>query len=189
MQLIPVYYKGEVVYTIVDDEDFQKLNQFKWYLNKGYAKRNQAAPLDGILVPMHRELLGSPEDFIVHHKDGNKLNNQKSNLEVKTHRDHSQYHNPGKSKYLGLTWVKAENKWQVQVCKQGKIHYCGRYKDEVEAAKVYDRRALELFGLEAQLNFTESRELTVPNTDQALAAFLKRPFGQLRPEDMGSTEG
>ncbi len=46
-------------YTLVDNEDFEWLNQFKWYLKKGYAIRNK--PVDGNgkrgTLFMHRVIL------------------------------------------------------------------------------------------------------------------------------------
>lgn len=50
---------------------------------------------------MHRVILGSSADnLIVHHKDENKLNNKKSNLEILTRAEHARLHNPLEIKAL-----------------------------------------------------------------------------------------
>lgn len=55
------------------------------------------------------------------------------------------------SKYRGVCWDK--NKWRSVIYHQGKQHSIGRFTDEIEAAKAYDKRAIELFGDKAVLNF------------------------------------
>ena len=38
-----------------------------------------------------------PKGFVIHHKDGNKLNNCIGNLELMTHKSHSKLHNTGEN--------------------------------------------------------------------------------------------
>jgi hypothetical protein len=60
----------------------------------------------------------------------------------------------GKSQYLGVFYdARGIGAWQAQVAKDGKVIYAGRYQDEIEAAKGRDKKALELFGEQAPLNF------------------------------------
>jgi hypothetical protein len=42
----------------------------------------------------------------------------------------------------------------VRIGKNKKCYYFGCFEDEIEAAKVYDKAALELFGEFALLNFS-----------------------------------
>jgi hypothetical protein len=42
----------------------------------------------------HRVVVGAKKGFIVHHKDGNKLNNSPENLEVMTQSEHCRSHAP-----------------------------------------------------------------------------------------------
>lgn len=62
--------------AIVDSEDFYYLSQFKWYYNDGYAERKE----NGKHVRMHREIKSVPENFLIDHINGDKLDNRKSNL-------------------------------------------------------------------------------------------------------------
>lgn len=56
------------------------------------------------------------------------------------------------SKYKGLHWDIVTRKWRVEITKDGKRYKLGRFKCEIEAAKAYNTKALELYGSEAKLN-------------------------------------
>jgi hypothetical protein len=47
------------------------------------------------------------------------------------------------------------DKWAAGIGCHGKHHYLGIFDDEVEAAKARDRKAYELHGVHAYLNFPE----------------------------------
>lgn len=72
--------------AIVDDDDFERVSQRSWHFRQGQAMRtttkSAANGCRTIKVAMHREVLGLEEKDRVKvvHIDGNKLNNQKSNL-------------------------------------------------------------------------------------------------------------
>lgn len=57
-------------------------------------------------------------------------------------------------KYKGVYKVsrKKNAKWKAVVIKDGKPHYLGTFDSEKEAAKAYNKKALELFGDYAYLN-------------------------------------
>ena len=79
--------------ALVDDEDFDRLSQFKWHVSKtGFKKENYTwyavrtkVTTKHETIFMHREVLGltgKPER--IDHADHNGLNNQKSNLRIAT---------------------------------------------------------------------------------------------------------
>jgi len=57
------------------------------------------------------------------------------------------------SKYKGVTWKKARNRWLATVWRNGNAIHCGSFNDEELAALAYDKKALEVFGKFARLNF------------------------------------
>lgn len=61
------------------------------------------------------------------------------------------------SKYLGVSLVKRSSakikRWQVTISFCGKNYYLGRYTNEEEAAKTYDKVARYLYGKIAKTNF------------------------------------
>lgn len=62
--------------------------------------------------------------------------------------------NGGKlSRFKGVTWHKHANKWMAQIRHEGELHQLGYFDDEVLAAKAYDRKAVELKGVDAECNF------------------------------------
>jgi hypothetical protein len=84
--------------------------------------------------------------WVINHKDLNKLNNHVDNLEVVTNRENSSYRKKrGTSEYVGVSYNKAENKWQSSIQIKGKGYSLGYFYDELDAAKAYqDRLKLHL---------------------------------------------
>lgn len=64
----------------------------------------------------------------------------------------------GTSKYLGVSWERGRGKWQVKMQVNGRTKMLGRFTDEVEAAKCYDRAARAVHGEFAALNFPTALE-------------------------------
>lgn len=141
--------KGMV--TIVDDEDFESLNQWKWHLTSaGYAAR-RAWPSNKIVL-MHREIMSTPKGFDTDHKNRNVLDNRRENLRVCTRSENNLNKNKeirNTSGFKGVFWRADQKLWLARVG----VVYAGKHKDKVEAAKAYDKKAKELFGEFAKLNF------------------------------------
>lgn len=147
--------------ALVDDEDFDYLNQFKWYAREYdhtfYACR--AVPIGNSkqkVVRMHRVILGLTEaKTLVDHKDHNGLNNQRNNLRTATPLDNAANRKGfGSSKYLGVTLSarNAKKPWVSRVHKGSTSFHLGYFKNEVDAALAYNKKAQELFGEFANLN-------------------------------------
>jgi len=105
---------------------------------------------------MHRLIMNAPEGLVVDHIDRNGLNNRKCNLRLCTKAQNVQNSRPRRnrsSKYKGVFWNKLNKKWSASIHKGDKRIYLGGFDDEIEAALAYDRKAAELFGEFAYLNF------------------------------------
>jgi hypothetical protein len=154
--------------VLVDDDDFDELNQFSWCAKvcksgKIYAQRN-AKHLDGKWKPilMHRYLLQlGPKDGVeVDHIDGDGLNNTRSNMRRATHRKNLSNlvaRQGCSSKFKGVSWHKASQKWTAYVGAGGhKGHkYLGLFLNETDAARAYDLAAKKMFGQFAKFNFED----------------------------------
>jgi len=146
--------------TIVDTEDYDWLAQHKWYSHRQrngdwYAVRNKCENGKKICISMHREILQPPPDMETDHRDGNGLNNQRSNLRVATtaqNQHNRRLQKEGTSHFKGVCWHRAANKWCARVTIEYQTIWLGLFQSEIEAAVAYNRAALELFGEYACVN-------------------------------------
>lgn len=161
---------------MVDDEDYKRLNQWKWYAlpsrNTYYAARMVRPKKKRILIYMHREIMKPSGNLQIDHKDGNGLNNTRSNLRICTQHQNTLNRKPfGNSNCLGVhfrkiisTYVKKDGKivyyeydrYISNITSNGRHKFIGRFKTEEEAGRAYDSYAKELHGEFANLNFKES---------------------------------
>jgi hypothetical protein len=144
--------------ALVDDEDFEYLNQFKWYAKKCkytfYAVRAITHNKKQITTPMHRVILNTPTNMEVDHNDHNGLNNQRLNINNCTHRENrcnKRVFTKGSSIYRGVRI--SRNQFRATIKFHNKSINLGSFKSEIEAALVYDKKAIELQGIYAILNF------------------------------------
>jgi len=69
------------------------------------------------------------------------------------HADHRRK-KPKTSKYRGVSWHKASDRWTACIsCNTKRVHL-GSYRDEIAAAEAYDTAAKQLYGNLAKPNFT-----------------------------------
>lgn len=93
--------------------------------------------------------------YVVDHRDGNPLKNEKCNLRVCTHPENMRNRKPtvgGTSVYKGVDWYKPTSKWRTQICYETERKTIGYFSDEVAAANCYNYYAIEYFGEFALLN-------------------------------------
>jgi len=149
-------------FALVDDEDFEWLNQWKWSAGKRrntfYAFRSVSIKGEQFHIYMHRLITEAPKGKETDHANGNGLDNRRRNLRVCTVRQ-NQYNQAKRknslSQYKGVSLNKRVKvkKWVAGITKNGKNIHLGYFKDEIDAAKAYDRKAKELCGEFAKLNF------------------------------------
>mgnify|MGYP001616685408 CR=1 FL=1 len=148
-------------FAIVDDEDFEYLNQHKWHACKRpttwYAIRNIHKP-DGkqTMIRMHREILKPPSGLETDHKDGNGLNNRRYNLRVATCSQNQQNRRKIRgrtSRFKGVYLRRYNAKWGVAITVKRKTLHLGTFVSETQAAQAYDQAARTHFGEFAHVNF------------------------------------
>ncbi|MBN1361996.1 MAG: HNH endonuclease [Sedimentisphaerales bacterium] len=146
-------------FAIVAAADYEWLSQYKWLANGDEHRGFYAGRRVGNkLVLMHRLIMNAPEGSVVDHKNHNSLNNRRRNLRLCTQKENSRNAVPnrrGTSRFKGVYFLKRTGKWIATINYNGKTMHLGSFDDEIEAAKAYDRKAHELFGEFAYLNFPE----------------------------------
>lgn len=151
MKYIPLFSCDEM--AMVDDEDFARCFQHKWYLDRyGYPAMT---PARDQRIRLSVFLLGLPRGNKVIHHDKNKLNSQKVNLLPVTRAASAQAaprRLTNTSGYKGVSWHTRAEKWVAILWSQGYPYYLGLYPTKKEAARAYDRKALEVYGEHADFN-------------------------------------
>lgn len=154
--------QGQV--AVVDDDDFARVAQFKWYAIQRSGKWHAARKPKSGAVYMHRFLMDAPDGAEVDHVNGNGLDNRRENLRICSKRENARNRKSGarakSSRFHGVTLHPRGNRWRVVICAgardrrgNAKQIYVGHFIDETEAARAYDRAALKHFGAFAATNF------------------------------------
>lgn len=145
---------GDGFTVYVDAADYEWLSRWTWHMQGGHAIRYEVKKL----IFMHRQIAQPPRGMIVDHKNRNKLDNTRDNLRICTHGENTQ--NAGKrvdtfSRFKGVSYRKEREKFFAQIYHHNEQFYLGLFDKELDAARAYDRRAIELFGEFARVNFPE----------------------------------
>lgn len=156
----------------VNDEDYENLIKYHWC---GCRSGHKVEAVRGIrkegtrtgtrFIKMAHVILPPGEGEIVEHIDGNRLNNQRTNLRLCTHQQNcynrqKQLTNRGSSRYKGVSFHKKARKWVATISFQSIVHYLGLFETEEAAARSYDAAAKEYYQEYAKLNFpTNTKEV------------------------------
>ena len=150
--------------ALVDDSDYNWLNQHKWYAHKNqgnfYAVRRSIRTNEKgkhFTISMHRQILrlGYGDKREGDHQNHNTLDNRRDNLRVCTHRENIMNQTPQlnkTSKFKGVYWCKTRKKWGAYITIKKRMKNLGRFADEKQAALVYNTAAKKYFGKFAFLN-------------------------------------
>jgi len=140
--------------AIVDADDYEWLNQWKWCDGHGYAVRTDENRKH---VRMHRAILNASEGVQVDHINGNRRDNRRSNLRLCSHaengRNRRKQRPQSRSIFKGVSFHKATSKWRSYLRVEWHLLHLGLFASEIEAAKAYDVAALAYHGDFAKLNF------------------------------------
>ncbi len=150
-------------HTIVDDEDYNSLAQWRWTNTKRNYVQRVIYPNGkdkGITIFMHRVIMNTPKGMHTDHINGNPLDNRRSNLRICTPSNNLGNRKPGirracKTTYKGIFFLKEIQKWRAMICVDGKRTHLGVFVSELDAAVAYDNAARRYFGEFARLNFPD----------------------------------
>lgn len=162
--LPPVYMKtisltqGKA--AIIDDQDYALVSRYKWCAHEGcttfYAVTN--AKVGGKLKTLNMSalLLNPPPGYVVDHIDRNGLNNCRSNLRIalrhQNQANHGKRNGSSTSRFKGVSWDASTSRWVAAIGHKGNMYRIGKFKDEEDAALVYNVAAQIFHGDFAVLN-------------------------------------
>ena len=157
-------------YALVDDDDYGYLNQWKWRPricgNILYVYRRSRKNENGTRIHLHRVITNCPDLMVVDHINHDALDNRRLNLRVCTRAQNllnqrrKTLKNKTTSKYKGVTFRGDSNMWRVGISYNYKRTWVGQYDNEIDAAKAYDKKAKELHGDYACLNFPSTQRVS-----------------------------
>lgn len=140
---------GKNKYALVDDEDFEKINQYLWHLSGKYAVKSYGVRPNRTKISMHRFIMNAEKGVMIDHINGNELDNRKCNLRLCTNSQNqmnAKKQSNSSSEYKGVTKNKP---WRASIGSKT----IGHFNTEIEAAEAYDSKAKELYGEFANINF------------------------------------
>lgn len=142
--------------VLVDLEDMPFVMRNRWGFDPyGYLRLNSGR----VRILLHQILLGpeNPKQPMIDHKNGNILDNRRSNLRLCSHGENRQ--NTGKytpykcsSKHKGVYWSKKAEKWEAAISCDGARFWLGYFDNEKDAAIAYNNAASRHHGRFARLN-------------------------------------
>lgn len=149
--------------VLIDEEDLGLWNAYRWYaystdgstVLRVQTKRD-ASEGKKTTKYLSRLILNAPQGQEVDHKNGDPLDNRRSNLRLATRQQ--QCRNMPKvkanatSRYKGVCWFAAKKRWLARIFVDGKPIYLGYHRSEIDAARSYDDAAKRIFGEFARTN-------------------------------------
>jgi hypothetical protein len=148
-------------FALVSEPDYDWLMQWNWSCgSNGYVKRQQRINGRNVCFYMHREIMKCKSH--IDHINRRKRDNRRENLREcnqSQNQANREKQKDNKSGYKGVHWHSGAKKWQAQVSvrklgKKNKFHL-GYFLSPAAAGRAYDKKARELFGEFARLNFPE----------------------------------
>ena len=138
--------KGEEFYF--DKEDYQKIKEYTWYLDKdGYVITYEANT--GKQIKFHRLIMNASEGMDIDHRFHKVNDNRKSQLREVTRSQNNMNRGIRKdnaSSVTGVSWHKARNKWRAYITINGKTKHLGYFINKEDAIQSRIEAELKYFG-------------------------------------------
>ncbi len=150
MKKLTRFYKKDI---LVDDEDFERIRYFNWTPNRIKTRIVLACNIDGKTTSIGRYILNYEGPLEVDHIDGDPWNNQKKNLRLATRSQQMMNSKPQLNRKFKGVHKHKNGKFRVLLKAYGKNVHGGYWTTEKQAAKEYDKLAIEHFGVFAKLNY------------------------------------
>lgn len=145
--------------AVVDHADIALVSLFRWYAladrRDGRVRWYAHTKVFQSTVMMHRLVTGAPRGVVVDHRDGDGLNNTRSNLRRCTTAQNNRNRGAAaanSSGYKGVFRRSSTGRWQAQISVDNRSVYLGLFSTAEEAAAAYNDAARRFHGEFALLN-------------------------------------
>lgn len=131
-------------HALVDDENFDWLNQWKWSISHTYASRTMYKPSKKS-IRMHQLVLKVKKGQIIDHINHNTLDNRWENLRVcsaKENQYNSSIRKTNKTGFKGVS-IHSSGKYEARIGVNGRKLHLGLFLKAKDAAKVYSQAVLK----------------------------------------------
>lgn len=147
-------------FALVSDEDYERVSQYKWTYDAGYACRkvtwhDEEGKTRKRKVLLHRFITDAPANMEVDHRNWDGLDNRRDNLRIATHTQNRANARPRagcSSRYKGVWLDKRDGVWRSEIVVDGKRNGLGIFNNEDDAARAYNAAALKAWGEFTYLN-------------------------------------
>lgn len=140
------------LYAIIDEEDYELVNQYRWHPwkpddRRAYASAGRHGP------KMHRLIMDAPSGVLVDHINHDGLDNRRCNLRLADHFGNAQNAMMQVTNRTGLKGVyPMRSGWQAKIDVGHTRVHLGTYTTREAAASAYDHAAIEYHGEFASTN-------------------------------------
>lgn len=147
---------GNDQFAIVDDDDYERVSQYKWHAMANGPKTHIYAATK---LRMHRLIIDAPPECFVDHINGDTLDNRRCNLRLCTNSQNQQNTGSrgGTSKYKGVSFQARTRKWIAGFQYNGINYHCGTWDNEEDAARAVDKKRGEVCGDFASKNLIDDK--------------------------------
>lgn len=152
---------GPHLICIIDTSIYDLIKGFRWSVYRAaagktyYAKTAVRKPT-GQQTTVYMQNFVLPDIDEVDHRNGNGLDNRRENLRPATHSQNMANRKKiedTSSRFIGVHWREDIQKFRAHISVDRKRIDLGHFDDEIKAAKVRDKKAKEIYGEFAKLNF------------------------------------
>ncbi len=134
----------------LDNEDYLKAIQYKWYISKNivYAK------VEGKNITFSKLVFNIEPGYLIWHKNNDPFDFTRDNILFISRSEFGRYINKEKkSRYHNVHWDAHKKSWIVNIDKENKRYFGGRYPVEKDAAIVADYFNTKIYRTKAKHNF------------------------------------
>lgn len=146
MKTIHLY--NSKLYTLVDEEDFNKLSGYRWCASRPVGGHIYAeATIRGKKTRMHRMILKAKKEQVVDHIDNNGLNNVKANIRLCSQAQNMRNRKISSKNVSGVTGVYMyRKKWRATICVNFRNMHLGCYSAISDAITARKMAEIQYFG-------------------------------------------